>query len=151
MESFPFRGSIVMEFRCSLCTRSGRKSGFALSARLAFRLRCRFYSWNCPRVSCDVGARRVGRKGQLLKARIAILLLAYPELSRRDKSSINSLARRQAIWHSRRTFPSGLKATPKISGTSEPPTSKRMPPSDTSRMKHSTHGASGAGIKKPGL
>ena len=60
--------------------------------------------------------------------------------------------RRQAIWHSRITLPSELKATPKISGTApRPPTSKRMPPSDTSRIKHSTHAASGSGIKKPGL
>ena len=58
---------------------------------------------------------------------------------------------RQTSEHTRRTSPPAVKARPKSSGTASAPTSRQTPSSETSTIRHSIHGASGAGIRNPGL
>ena len=58
---------------------------------------------------------------------------------------------RQVNEHTRRTSPPEVKARPKIYGTDSAPTSRQPPSSAPSTIMHSIHGASGAGIKNPGL
>jgi len=58
---------------------------------------------------------------------------------------------RHTSEQTRMTSPPAVKARANSSGTASEPTSRQAPRSEISRISHSIHGASGAGIRKPGL
>jgi hypothetical protein len=88
-------------------------------------------------------AASAGRR--FLKLRIGLCPLeAFPELFGGDEPGADAFAVAPGQ-------PPAVNARPNILGTASAPTSRDAPVSETSTIRHSIHGASGAGIRNPCL